>query len=474
MKKWLFSVILISQFSLSANSQLGFLIRKGYERLTNSAAKRELADILEKQMARNLKFKSETEAFNYLKNNSVLIQNSSVKPLYHDLKNELVLVDNSLSWGKGYGTSSDDVIVFTSIKEKNDFLALRKKGLLEGETAAEQLECFNKLVLELTGTKGKKLNLNDWSTAVIINRKTAIKVLSRHELLDKNNISSDLPYAIMEFQKIHHLEITGKLNNETNKKIDDFTTESIRISRREGLFGTFDGRDSEDFWYTTVTKKELQLNYFKPDPQYPNIIGGRRPSNINPKNEMVQYLRENNFLPKKDANCTVLVKEKGVFRFQQEQGLPLTGYFDLNTVNRIKQIKISEKRLPNFKNHLYEGDFKSEIVLNQTSFSHEHNIKLAEWDGRVYLSEELENGNYLLAHTNLFKNAEEKEKIKDYFNEFITKISSDLTLYPSTVFACTLKNGSDEFILLLYIQDGKVRGYIHKANEFAEESEKMN
>lgn len=418
-------------------------------------------------MARSIKFKSEIEAFSYLRNNSVLIQNSASKPLYHDLKNELILVDNSLSWRKGYGTTSDDIIVFTSVKEKNDFLTLRSKGLLDGETAAEQLECFNNLVLELIGSKGGKLNLKDKNTIAAVNRKAAINILSRHELLDEKNISSDFQYAIMEFQKIHHLEITGKLNNETVKLLDDLTPESIRMSQKEALYGIIDDRASAEFQYTNYTKKGLLMNYFKPDPEYKHWIVYDMPTDLNLRNEIFQYLRENNYLPKKDANCTVLVKEKGIFRFQKDQGLTLTGYFDIQTIRRIEQIKVSEKRLPNFKNHLYEGDFKNEIFLNQAPFSYEHNIKIAEWDGRVYLSEDLENGNYLLAHTNLFKNEDEKKILKDYFNDFILKISSDLSLYPSTAFAYTLKIGSDEFILLLYLHDSKIRGYIHKANEFA-------
>src|SRR5258705_11144442 len=108
MKKWLFFGVLVIGISYQASSQFGFLFKEGIEVFSRSAAKRELAEELERCLGTSLKFKSETEAFDFLKKSSLSIQNGYANPIYHDLRNGLTLTDNSIVVGRGYGRLSDE------------------------------------------------------------------------------------------------------------------------------------------------------------------------------------------------------------------------------------------------------------------------------------------------------------------------------------------------------------------------------
>jgi len=383
-----------------------------------------------------------------------------------------VIIDRSASIDiYGNKVSEADALMFYSEADKSTFMYVSDWGVIDGKTAGEQLAAYEKLIDDFK----VRYHAKDISGENSTFKSFTIKLAARKLLTDFGKVpinDVELPLAIMAFQKNYGRKITGNLDGPTVKLLKRLTPGSIRNEMLDELTSTsINPRLLSDPINSTrryFVNDMLKSNYYA----RPVSLLQMQKSGSNGLSAMdrslLSYLNKNRFIPADEKLCSNLVVEKGLFKFQNQEKLALTGELDNSTKYRILEKSSSIDAgtfLPNYESHVNYNDLKvaNSIVIKPLDLPHD--LKLARYSGSGYLSRELKEGNFILVNEPEYAVIKYKEEAITAIGNFLNKLSGDITNYPETAVALSLNIRSEETICTLYIKNGRIVGYLHPLNK---------
>jgi len=396
-------------------------------------------------------------------------------------KNALIFNRETNTWYKPspYATPSshqsqfdrkfdDDAIVFETEQEQEAFKYVSEWKLLEGKSANAQLTSFNQFILNLQKTeKVKAVDIKNTRFTNAVMKEVAFRMMDNYVL--KGSRRSDLTYAIMSFQKAYNLPITGILDKNTVAAMDYLTNFQLHIYDTSGPVirshwhkDQISGKESTIFEYEWVKR-----NYFTPI--YQTSLGKKEQYiGISASDKLLlKYLGSKGFIPKQDKLCTILAVQTGLFKFQKQQKLPLTGILDEATSWKILEDKSQlplSKKLPNYTNHVLFASLDEHNDLELIPYLPAHQVSLAKYSGMGFTNAAAADRNVILVNDLDFKNIRAKEEVEVKLNRFMETLPEDISEYPTTAFLITMKISTQQLYVMLYIKDNKMVGYLHSRN----------
>jgi len=349
--KFFYFVILIFLFgSYRLNAQIVRILVEGIEKLTKSATEKTLTKEIERLSLNRIKIKTEQEASNFIKSNSLVISETNV--LRFNEAKILHYVDGMYTQGAEYKKySKSHVIIFHSSKEMEVFRYLHDRDLFNIKLA-NPLEEFDLLTLELKKKYGvSNLDVADEKFITAVNDATARKILNRLNIIDLKETENDISYGILEFQKMYKLPISGRLTSKTIVAIEKQTRKGLQNQERieRALFSINQTKIDNAVWSDYLKQNNFDNSYEKLHtlyltPRPPEILKTKVIRNIKLEEEdlkqkinYLEYLAKKGFISSDKNKWTNLEVDKGIFKFQTGKGLKKTGEFDALTVLTIKE-----------------------------------------------------------------------------------------------------------------------------------------
>lgn len=330
---------LILCVSLFANCcQVDAQIFKLFELFSKSANKKSLAQEVERLSANSIKPKTELEAYNFIKSNSVIISDKNAIRLSE--VNVFEYRNGIYNHGKDFNEySKSDVIVFTSSTEKENFLYLSDRDLFN-ISATNPLAEFEAAKAFLKSKYGvTQFNVKNQKFINSVNDVLARDVLARNKLIDLKEKNGNIIYAIMEFQKTCELPITGNLDSKTINAFKKLTKKGIKNEQINDLYTSGNARIYLDHSYagnfgTRLFKdKILQSKYL--EPRFSILQKGK--PDYSWKIPYLKFMANRKLIPADKELWTNLEVEKGFFKFQKSKSLRLSGELDQATLVALKE-----------------------------------------------------------------------------------------------------------------------------------------
>jgi hypothetical protein len=340
--KIIYLFILINVFAnFNLNAQIGYFVRNGMKVLSKSSTEKSILKELESISQSRIKVTNEKAAYNFLESNSVIILDKNALRL-GDTK-AFLFRDGKYSIGQEFENySKADVIIFNSSSEKETFIYMRDRDLINMD-AVNPLKEYE-LALSIFKKKYSITNFEVSNSKFVhaVNDATARNILRKYNFIDISEMKGDITYAIMEFQKICKFPITGKLDIKIMKALNKLTINSQKAERLEVFYSRNHSNGDLSYAGSSATRffidKILQTNYLTPT--YLTSSGKFMKKNNLEKGEIIKYLdflATQKFIPNNRKLWTNLEVDKGLLKYQKINCLHLSGDLDDATIDMIKE-----------------------------------------------------------------------------------------------------------------------------------------